>query len=46
LYPGRGFSKDPPRRSQSQRENRILNPRLRKFSVPTTLEEHGLQGHR
>lgn len=43
---GPGCLKDPPRRCQSQRENRVVNPRLRKFSVPTTMEEHGLQGHR
>ena len=43
---GAGCLKDPPRRSQSQRENRVSNPRLRKFSVPTTFEEHGLQSHR
>ena len=43
---GAGCLKDPPRRCQSQRENRAVNPRLRKFSVPTTMEEHGLQGHR
>lgn len=43
---GSGFCKDPPRRCQSQRENRIVNPRLRKLSVPTTVGELRLQGQR
>jgi hypothetical protein len=44
--PPSGHHPGQPRRCQSQRENRIVNPRLRKFSVPTTLLEHGIQGNR
>ncbi len=42
-YPEDGSFKDSPRRSYSQRENRIINPRLRKLSVPAVMEHDGPQ---